>query len=292
MNMIVDILKEADANFTAEQALRINEKISSMLNYKPAVGVFGKTGVGKSSLCNALFGQDICEVSDIDACTRSTQEMILGLDNGKGITLMDVPGVGENQERDDEYSELYQQLLPKLDLVLWVLKADDRAYSVDIDFYLNVVKPHLQQGKPFIMVLNQVDKVEPFRDWDCASRTPGLTQAKNIYQKVAGVANNFSVKQSAVIPISADEKFGLSKLVDEIVFSLPDEQKVSVAKEVKEENLSNEARQEVKSSLSRVISRTVAGAVCGSEIGGRVAGKAGAVVGAVVGGIGGLLGLW
>ena len=46
-------------------------------NYTPKIGVFGDTGVGKSSLCNSLFGKDIASVSDVEACTREIQEINL-----------------------------------------------------------------------------------------------------------------------------------------------------------------------------------------------------------------------
>ncbi|WP_432652243.1 GTPase [Providencia rettgeri] len=33
----------------------------------------GKTGVGKSSLCNALFQSTLCPISAVSGCTRSEQ---------------------------------------------------------------------------------------------------------------------------------------------------------------------------------------------------------------------------
>ena len=57
--------------------------------------------------------------------------------------------------RGARYEALYRELLPQLDAVLWVLKADDRAYSVDIDFYKALVKPYLDAGIPFTVVLNR-----------------------------------------------------------------------------------------------------------------------------------------
>lgn len=75
------------------------------MSYEPKIGIFGKTGVGKSSLCNALFGKDICSISDVEACTRNPQEVFLGMGQ-KGIKLLDVPGVGENSERVKEYAQL------------------------------------------------------------------------------------------------------------------------------------------------------------------------------------------
>jgi len=34
---------------------RILHQVSQLTNYVPVIGIMGKTGVGKSSLCNALF---------------------------------------------------------------------------------------------------------------------------------------------------------------------------------------------------------------------------------------------
>ncbi len=69
------------------------------------------------------------------------------MDNQKGLKLVDVPGVGESRDRDEEYSKLYASLLPELDLVLWLIKSDDRALASDENFYKNIVKPHIDEGK-------------------------------------------------------------------------------------------------------------------------------------------------
>ena len=50
---------------------RILQQINQLTRYEPVIGIMGKTGVGKSSLCNALFAGDISPVSDVAACTRS-----------------------------------------------------------------------------------------------------------------------------------------------------------------------------------------------------------------------------
>lgn len=292
MKNIFDTLESIDENLTAAQKARIVERLSGVINYTPKIGVFGKTGVGKSSLCNALFGSEICKVSDVKACTREPQEVLLGVGQGKGITLLDVPGVGESQNRDDEYSALYQKLLPELDAILWILKGDDRAYSVDIEFYTGVVKPHLEAGKPFLLVINQVDKIEPFREWNVQDRVPGPKQAANIEAKIADVSQSFQMKRSSVIPVSADEKYGLTKLVDELIFSLPDEKKLAVAREVEKDNLSSEAKKEVKQSFERVVKNVVRGAVAGAALGSKIAGPVGAAVGGVIGGVGAFFGLW
>ncbi len=253
-----DELEKNGVKISENQRKAITERVNGVLSYEPRIGVFGKTGAGKSSLCNALFGKEICEISDVKACTRNTKEVMLNLGQGqKGIKLIDVPGVGESSERDEEYAELYAKLLPELDLVLWLLKSDDRAFSSDENFYKNIVKPHIDQDKPFFFVLNQVDKIEPFREWDVDMHEPGPKQFQNIHRKVDDVAQFFGIGSSKIIPVSANEKYNLTKLVDEIVYALPKDKKVTFFKEVSNEFRSEAAGEHVKRSFIEVIGDTI-----------------------------------
>lgn len=245
--LLEDALKQ-DGQIGADFIGKIFSRVNSVLSYQPVVGVFGKTGAGKSSLCNAVFGKDVCEISDIAGCTRKPQEVILDI-GGKGIKLLDVPGVGESNERDKEYAELYRSLLPELDLVLWVIKGDDRAFSSDETFYKNLVRPYVDKGRPFIIALNQVDKIEPFREWDESAQKPGAKQAENIEQKRMSVAKIFDLPYSCVIPVSANEKYGLVQLVEKIIEVLPADKKAIVLDSVKAENRSENSKAEAKDGL-------------------------------------------
>lgn len=211
---------------------KLSRKIHEMRNYTPKVGVFGKTGVGKSSLCNALFGADVCSISDIEACTREPQRVILEL-GGSGLQLIDVPGVGESSERDKEYDELYQNLLPELDLIFWVFKGDDRASASDQQFYQRIIKRYVEAGKPFLAVINQADKIEPFREWNEDERKPGAKQLSNIEAKRASVAGMLGISMNKTIAVSANERYGLVELVDSIVHELPNDQKILVLEKIK-----------------------------------------------------------
>ena len=257
-----DSLRMSGIEVTEEQQEQINRRLGEILTYEPRIGIFGKTGAGKSSLCNALFGQDICRISDVAACTRDTQEVLLDL-GGKGVKLLDVPGVGESTERDEEYGKLYASLLPELDLVLWLIKADDRAMASDENFYRNIVKPHIAEGKPFFFVLNQVDKIEPFREWDEERHQPGPRQFQNIHRKVDDVARFFNVAASQVIPVSANEKYNLTKLVDEFIRALPPEKRITAYKAVNEEFRSKSTGEHVRKSFAEVVGEVV-GTVIGA----------------------------
>ncbi|CAM4126403.1 GTPase family protein [Kerstersia similis] len=213
----------------------IEKRAKKIKGYVPRVGVFGVTGVGKSSLCNAIFGSDVAKISDVAACTRSPQEIQLKSSGSEpGIVLIDVPGVGETTERDEEYFQLYKSLAPTLDLVIWVIKADDRAYAVSQKAYLEILKPNLKKC-PVVFVVNQVDKLPPLRDWDEVHERPGQEKEANVQRKIGDVAKAFDVSTDIIIPVSVEEKYNLTGLVSLIVDILPNEKKYSFAREAKEE---------------------------------------------------------
>ena len=78
------------------------QELKRLITYEPVIGIMGKTGVGKSSLCNALFHSDVCAVNTVEACTRQSQRVRLRFGN-HFLTLVDLPGVGESVTRDGEY---------------------------------------------------------------------------------------------------------------------------------------------------------------------------------------------
>ncbi|MGC6686817.1 GTPase, partial [Escherichia coli] len=58
----------------------ILQQINQLTHYEPVIGIMGKTGAGKSSLCNTLFAGDISPVSDVAACTRKPLQFRLQVD--------------------------------------------------------------------------------------------------------------------------------------------------------------------------------------------------------------------
>ena len=226
---------------------RIRQRVHELRTYVPKIGVFGVTGVGKSSLCNALFGSDVAAISDVAACTRSPQEILIG-ENGRGLCLVDVPGVGERIERDEEYFALYESLMPELDLVIWVIKADDRAYAVAERAYKEIIKPHAERC-PTLFVVNQVDKINPVREWDDEKNCPGEKQLANIQVKVNEIIKAFDVSTERIQTVSAEAKYNLEAVMDAIVDILPKEKKYAVTREAKEEVVSEKAQTEAEKGI-------------------------------------------
>jgi small GTP-binding protein len=198
--------------------------IDTFINYDAKVGVVGMTGAGKSSLCNALAGEDVVEVGMVDVCTRTPQAIPLVKKDHTSLTLVDFPGMGVNTDwTEKDLMELYKDSLRYLDLFLWVLKGDDRAYY---DKHLSICRDlfqHAEQrgGVPVIFVISQVDKIDPTRQWNVEKLEPGIDQRKNIELKLKTVQQQFNLPRAQLCAVSSREGYGLVELVYKIFTNLP-----------------------------------------------------------------------
>lgn len=194
---------------------RILYQVSQLASYEPMIGIMGKTGAGKSSLCNALFASEVSPVSDVAACTR--EPLRFRLQVGECVmSIVDLPGVGESQTRDAEYATLYRQQLPQLDLVLWLIKADDRALAVDEHFYRQVIGE--QYRHKVLFVISQADKVEPISCGDKLS----TEQKQNISRKICQLHELFQ-PVNPVCAVSVRLQWGLRVMAERMIRCLPRE---------------------------------------------------------------------
>ena len=194
---------------------RILQQINRLTHYEPVIGIMGKSGAGKSSLCNALFASEVSPVSDVAACTREPLRFRLQVGD-RYITLMDLPGVGESGARDTEYAALYREQLSRLDLVLWLIKADDRALAVDEHFYHQVI------GKVYrhkvLFVISQSDKAEPTSGGGPLS----TAQKQNISRKICLLHELFQ-PVNPICAVSVRLQWGLRVMAERMIKCLPRE---------------------------------------------------------------------
>ena len=205
-------------------------RLNHLINYSPTIGLMGKTGVGKSSLINALFQSPLSPVSDVSGCTRQAQRFSMTMNNHT-LTFVDLPGVGESLERDKEYHQLYRNLLPELDLIIWVLKADDRAWSSDEQCYRFLTEQCGYQSEQFLFVLNQADKIEPCRQWNEHNHQPSSEQVANLKLKQQAVITAFK-PHHPVMRISAVENYQLTELAEQLIQALPAKASSGVARQL------------------------------------------------------------
>ena len=130
------------------------------------LAVFGRVGVGKSSLLNALAGAVLFATDVAHGCTREPQlepwpQTIPGL---SGVDLVDTPGIDEVAAA--ERQRLAADLAVAADLVLFVVDSD--LTSVDLE----ALQQLLERGKPLLLVLNRIDT------WPAAEQEMLLTSIR------------------------------------------------------------------------------------------------------------------
>ncbi|CAK7007097.1 GTPase [Providencia sp.] len=230
-------------------------QLNHLINYSPTIGLMGKTGVGKSSLINALFQSTLSPVSDVSGCTRHAQRFCMTMNNHT-LTFVDLPGVGESLERDKEYHQLYRNLLPELDLIIWVLKADDRAWSSDEQCYRFLTEQCGYQPNRFLFVLNQADKIEPCRQWNELSHQPSLEQAANLELKQQAVITAFKPNHPVMV-VSAIENYQLTVLAEQLIQALLVQASSGVARQLsstyRTQSVENSARNDFGQCISDIV---------------------------------------
>lgn len=226
----------------------ILERLRSLTQYEPVIGIMGKTGVGKSSLCNALFEGEVTPVSNVESCTRDVLRFRL-CNGNHSLMIVDLPGVGESEQRDDEYSALYRRILPELDLVLWVIKADDRALSVDEHFYRQVMLTYQHR---VLFVVNQADKAEPCHEWNIIDRIPSHEQQQTIEAKRNAIQQLF-IPNHPVCIVSAGTGWGMEAMVEAMMGYLPDCATSPIATQLHRRLCTEPVKKQAKDSFGSVV---------------------------------------
>src|SRR5690349_13141358 len=122
------VKKEGISAFTPEQEKVIKDRIEVARNKPLVVVVMGQTGVGKSSLINALFNTNL-KTNDTQPETKIPEKHIEKTRNGHEIWFWDMPGIGESSSADSRYINEYRQKILEADVALWLCHADSRSVT-------------------------------------------------------------------------------------------------------------------------------------------------------------------
>ena len=173
-NRIADLLAEIEANldypddFEEEQLFVKSNKLVNDLKTEIAeilensqnskqiksgvnVAIVGKTNVGKSSLLNALLGEERAIVSNIDGTTRDTIKEKIVVDGIK-INLIDTAGLRESDDIVEKIGiKKTNKEIENADIVLLVLDLSRNLLSDEIEMIEKL------KNKPHIIVANKSD---------------------------------------------------------------------------------------------------------------------------------------
>lgn len=204
-----DVLDEAVKHFPTDNEEEEDDTIKFSL--------IGRPNVGKSSLINAILGEDRVIVSDIEGTTRDAIDTKFVGESGQEFTMIDTAGMrkrGKVYETTEKYSVMRaMRAIDRSDVVLVVLNGDEGIREQDkrIAGYAH------EAGRGVIMVVNKWDLVkkdtntmkkfeeeirEEFAYLDYAPIIFVSAMTKQRLNKIPGIIEEVSMNQNLRIPSS------------------------------------------------------------------------------------------
>ena len=153
------------------------------------IGIFGKRNAGKSSLINAITGQNIAIVSDAKGTTTDPVIKAMELLPLGPVVIIDTPGLDDEGELGELRVKKAYQMLNKTDVAVLVVDG-----SVGMTMEDEVILERIQKKNiPYVIVLNKADLVKTAEElqeenqmWISTLDGKGIEELKG---KIAGLAN-------------------------------------------------------------------------------------------------------
>lgn len=166
--------------------------MKSLKSLRLHIAIFGRTNVGKSSLLNALTGQEVSIVSDIKGTTTDIVEKSAELFPIGSVNFIDTAGIDDDTRLGDLRKEKTKAVLNRTDI--GIIVTDSAGFG---DYEINLVDSFKEFNIPFLTVVNKAD-IEQISEKDLEKikeytnnviRLSALTQ-KNITDKFVSALIN------------------------------------------------------------------------------------------------------
>lgn len=140
-------------------------------NRPPRIFMIGRTGVGKSSLINALCGSYVASVSDTRSCTEGA-EIYQCMDGDRVLMeICDTRGIAESESLNSKISA-EDMLINQInefspDVAIFMLNCTHRDdVDTDVNFLKKLAKSYAEVNSmrlPIVVVVNKCDEMAPTR---------------------------------------------------------------------------------------------------------------------------------
>ena len=125
------------------------------------IAVFGRRNAGKSSLVNALAGQDVSIVSDVAGTTTDVVWKNIELPGIGAAVIGDTAGFDDDGELGTKRVEATRKVLSRIDLALLLLSGNSADCGLEREWIAMLGK----SGVPFVAVLGHCDENNNAEEW-------------------------------------------------------------------------------------------------------------------------------
>lgn len=166
------------------------------------IALFGRRNAGKSSLINALTGQELSIVSEVKGTTTDPVYKAMELLPLGPVMLVDTPGLDDEGSLGEERVKRAKSVLNKTDIALVVLDAAAFLEKEELAFEKEIIDVIEKKEIPYIFVWNKVD----------------LTMEETLKQRISELPE----KMAAGSLVSAKDGKGIYELKERIGSLMPE----------------------------------------------------------------------
>ena len=143
-------LTNYEKSFFNREIVSFNQQLFRLKEKKIRIGIYGKSGVGKSSVLNSLLKKEIFKTDVINGSTREikSEEWSLKVQNLRSIELLDSPGF---DFCNIKFPDKVYSCINHSDLILFVVSGDINRNE------LSEISSLIKDGKKIILILNKID---------------------------------------------------------------------------------------------------------------------------------------
>ena len=161
------------------------------------IGFFGKRNAGKSSVMNAVTGQDLAVVSDVKGTTTDPVYKTMELLPLGPVVMMDTPGIDDEGELGELRVKKSYQVLNKTDIAVVVIDGTCGVSEEDLKITERIQKKNI----PYIIVLNKCER---------------FTQEDERLRVQENTASYLKTEKEKILLVSAADKSGIYELKEEL----------------------------------------------------------------------------
>ena len=133
-----------------KEIIEFNQQLLRLKDKHLRIGVYGKAGVGKSTILNFIANEYFFETSILNGSSKKirSKELTFNEDVLKIVELIDFPGfdICSEDDKEDDFKKVFN-----LDLILFTVSGDLNRNE------LSRIKKLIKIGKKIILVLNKTD---------------------------------------------------------------------------------------------------------------------------------------
>lgn len=176
------------------------------------IGFFGRRNAGKSSLLNAVTGQELAVVSEIRGTTTDPVYKAMELLPLGPVMLIDTPGFDDEGTLGEQRVKKAKQVLDKTDIAVLAVDAAEGMTACDEE----LVSLFKERDIPFMIACTKVDMTGG------CQKKPGAEQGRADMGSVSRAENPDENKIASVIYVSAVTGVGIRELKERLAAMLPD----------------------------------------------------------------------